>query len=63
MIESKIDFVEKYENPANLPECRPVEIFWAKLKSKVYAGGWGAKNLDELEKRIRNRLQEMDQNS
>ena len=31
MIVNKIQFVEKYENPANLPECRPIELFWAIL--------------------------------
>jgi hypothetical protein len=52
MIESKINFVEKYENPANLPECRPIEQFWAILKQKVYNGNWKAKNLDQLKDRI-----------
>ena len=37
MIESKINFVEKYENPENLPECRPIEQFWAILKSIIYS--------------------------
>ena len=52
MIESKINFVEKYENPANLPECRPIEQFWAILKQKVYNGNWKAKNVDQLKNRI-----------
>jgi hypothetical protein len=51
-IESKINFVEKYENPANLPECRPIEQFWAIIKKKVYNGNWKAKNLDQLKERI-----------
>ena len=52
MIEKNIPFVEKFENPANLPECRPIEQFWANLKSKVYDGAWKAKNTKELELRI-----------
>jgi len=51
-IESKINFVEKYENPANLPECRPIEQFWAIIKKKVYNGNWKAKNVDQLKERI-----------
>ena len=51
-IESKINFGEKYENPANLPECRPIEQFWAILKEKVYNGNWKAKNVDQLEEII-----------
>jgi len=52
MFESKIDFVEKYENPANLPECRPIENFWSIIRGKVYEGGLKAKNLDILRDRI-----------
>ena len=60
MIESKINFVEKYENPANLPECRPIEQFWAILKEKVYKRNWRAKNLDQLRKRIRLMVAQVD---
>jgi transposase len=60
MIESKINFVEKYENPANLPECRPIEQFWAILKEKVYKRNWKAKNLDQLEKRIKFQATQVD---
>ena len=51
--EHNINFVQKYENPANLPEVRPIEDFWAILKQKIYANGWEASNIDELIKRIR----------
>lgn len=53
MIESRINFVEKYENPGNLPKCRPLEDYLAILKFKVYEGNWKAKTLQQLEKRIR----------
>ena len=33
MIESNIDFIEKYENPDNLPEARLIEHFWIIIKS------------------------------
>ena len=32
----KVHFVEKADNPANLPECHPIENFWSILKSLVY---------------------------
>ena len=60
MMESKIEFVEKYENPANLPECRPIEPFWNLVKQKVYANAWKAKDLNELEKRIRDCIKKID---
>ena len=53
MIEENIRFVEKYENPANVPECPPIELFWAHLKRLVNDGGWKAKTLPELEKKIK----------
>uniref|UniRef100_A0A914DHW9 Transposase n=1 Tax=Acrobeloides nanus TaxID=290746 RepID=A0A914DHW9_9BILA len=48
-----IHFVEKVDNPANLPEARPVEDFWAALKGMVYAKGWHAENVQQLVNRIK----------
>lgn len=62
MIEKKIPFVEKYENPANLPECRPIEQFWATLKRLVYVDGWQATNLAQLSLRIRSSIKKIDSN-
>jgi len=33
--DKKIEIVEKYENPANVPEVRAIEDFWSILKGKV----------------------------
>ena len=41
------------DNPPNLPECRPIEQFWALLKTQVYKSNWQAKNLEQLRNRIR----------
>lgn len=48
-----IECVAKCDNPANRTEVRPVEVFWAKIKSKVYAHNWQAKNLAQLSRRIK----------
>jgi hypothetical protein len=53
LIDENVPYVEKYENPANTPEVRPIEDLWGVLKGMIYENGWTAKNLDELEKRIR----------
>ena len=55
-----ISFVPKEENPPAAPEVRAVEKFWAHLKAKVYANGWEAINLDELESKIRKELGNFD---
>ena len=57
-----LKFVEKHENPANVPEVRPIEDFWSILKGKVYEKNWKAKNLQELKNRIRLCLRKMDLN-
>lgn len=34
-----VEFVEKVNNPANVPEICPIEDFWAILKAQVYKNG------------------------
>lgn len=58
--EKKVNFVERRDNPANLPECRPIENFWSILKGLVYKSNWQAKNLDQLQKRIKYCLSKID---
>jgi transposase len=50
--ELKVNFMPKKCNPANLPQVRPIEDYWAHLKRNVYAGGWRANNINQLVKRI-----------
>ena len=50
LTDQKINFVQKEDNPDNLPECRPIEDYWGILKDKVYEHNWQAKNLDQLRK-------------
>ena len=56
-----INYVDKEDNPANVPEVRSIEDFWAYLKSLVYANGWQAENLKKLMTRIKYCLNKMDQ--
>lgn len=58
--DKKIKFVEKHENPANVPEVRAIEDFWSILKAKVYEKGWVALDLAQLKCRIRYCLRKMD---
>jgi transposase len=48
-----IPFVPKDCNPPNLPQCRPIENFWAALKAAVYEGGWEATSIAQLKRRIK----------
>ena len=48
MIENSINHVDKFDNPANLPEARPIEDLWSILKGKVYENGWEAKSLHQI---------------
>jgi transposase len=60
--DQNIPYVPKFMNPANLPKARPIEDFWANLKAEVYKNNWTAKNLEQLENRIRLCLGKMDTN-
>jgi len=41
----KINYVAKEGNPANVPEARSIEDFWAILKAQVYANAWRTENI------------------
>ena len=38
--EEKVNFVQKCENPPNIPEARPIEDFWGIIKGEVYKNNW-----------------------
>ena len=42
MREKNVNFVQKEDNPANVPECCPIEDFWGILKVHVYKNNWKA---------------------
>ena len=42
--ELKLKYIKREENPPNVPQLRAIEKFWAHLKTKVYSGGWEAKD-------------------
>ncbi len=43
----------KNENPANVLEYKPIEMFCYLLKAEVYKDNWSAQNLKQLERKIR----------
>jgi hypothetical protein len=59
LIENSINHVDKDDNPANLPECRPIEDFWSILKDRVYENNWAAKDMKQLIRKIRKCLREI----
>lgn len=56
----EIPVMQKDINPANVPKARPIEDFWGNLKALVYEGGWKAKNIEELKRRITSCLKNLD---
>ena len=57
-----IAYVEKHENPQNAPRIRPIENYWGILKMKVYENNWSADNCDQMIRRIKSKIKEIDQN-
>ena len=55
-----IAYVEKSENPPNAPRIRPIEIYWAMLKMKVYEGNWSGKDRPNMIRRIKQKQKEID---
>ena len=47
-----INFVELDSNPPAMPQLRPIEVFWAHLKGKVYENGARYKTTASLKKAI-----------
>ena len=58
--ENNVNFVRKNDNPVNVPECRPIENFWAILKQQVHKNNWQAKNVKQLYQRIQYCLNKLD---
>jgi hypothetical protein len=52
--------VKKVDNPPAVPECRPIEDFWGILKGKVYESNWQAKDVKQLQTRIKLCLKKID---
>lgn len=46
----KVDFVEKYQNPPNCPELRPIERYWAIIKRHLKKDGREASSVDCFKK-------------
>ena len=55
-----INFIPKQTNPPKVPKARPIEDFWSMLGDKVYEGGWEATNEIQLQRRIRQKIKEID---
>ena len=60
LCEEGVNFVEKEDNPANVPKARSIKDFWSILKGRVYAKAWKAKNTHQLTNRIKLCLKQMD---
>lgn len=58
--QENVNYVERHENPANLPECRPIENFWGILKGLVYKNNWQAENIEKLRSRIKRCIKNID---
>lgn len=56
-----VNFVDKAKNPANVPQCRAIEDFWAILAWKVYEGGFIAFDCENLKSRINWALRNLDE--
>ena len=57
--ENNIKFVKQKENPPKVPQLRPIEHVWSLLKNMVYANGWTATSKQQLIRRIKEKVKEL----
>ena len=57
-----IVIIPKQANPPKVPKAGPIEDFWSMLADKVYEGGWQAKSALQLERRIYQKIKQIDIN-
>ena len=48
-----IKIIEKYENPTNIPQARPVERYWAEIDRRLGLFKNPAESLDQLSRRVK----------
>ena len=58
---NNIKFVERQQNPPNVPQARPIETIWSLVEQKLYEGTWQAKNLEQLSRRVILKAKQLDQ--
>ena len=58
--EKNVLFVIRKDNPPNVRQSRQIETVWTLLERKVYENNWGAKTLDVLAGRIKQKSKELD---
>ncbi|CAF1531164.1 unnamed protein product [Adineta ricciae] len=58
--QNNVEFVDRQFIPQNCPQARPIESLWSILQTMVYDKGWEAKNINQLERRIRQKIKEID---
>lgn len=58
--ENDIEMVQRDFNPQNCPQARPIETLWSILKNMVYDQGWEAKTINQLKRRIVQKMKEVD---
>ena len=60
--QNNIQFVDRHFNPQNCPQTRPIETVWSILKNMVYDQEWEAKNINQLKRRIMQKIKKIDIN-
>ena len=58
----QINFVQRQQNPPNVPQARPIETVSSLLEQKVYEGAWKVKNLNQFARRIILKAKQLDEN-
>lgn len=51
--DNKIDFIPKNMNPPNCPDLRPIELFWATIKKKMFKNSGSVNSIEMMRQKWR----------
>jgi transposase len=56
-----IDYIVKTMNPPNCPDLRPIELYWAIIKKKLFKNGGSAETIEKMRQKWRKYAGEVDE--
>ena len=59
--EKNIPYVSLVDNPPNVPQASSIEFIWTILERKIDENNWEANNIDHLVRRIKQKIEELDE--
>ena len=53
--------ISRVDNPPTVPQARSIEVIWTILERKIYENNWEANIINDLIRRIKQKIKELDE--